>query len=152
MRITCLIIEDEPLALERTKTYIERLSFLNLLGSFGKALEAMAFLKNQTLNLLFLDINLGSFSGIQLLETIQIQSRVILTTAYPDYALKGYELKMADYLLKPFSFEQFIKTVGHVNDLSNRPLRTHPERISIADKPNLPRFQMPIPMLKSLFL
>ena len=111
MKISCIIVEDEPLALERTKEYALRLPFLNLLATFDGALDALGFLKANRVDLIFLDINLGEVSGIQLLETSAIDSQVILTTAYQEYAIKGFDLKVADYLLKPFTFERFVQAV-----------------------------------------
>lgn len=111
MKINCIIVEDEPLALERTKEYALRLPFLNLIATFADALDALAFLQTNEVELIFLDINLGEVSGIQLLETSVINSQVILTTAYQEYALKGFDLKVADYLLKPFTFERFVQAV-----------------------------------------
>jgi two-component system, LytTR family, response regulator len=114
VKINCIIVEDEPLALERTKEYVLKLPFLNLCATFDNALNALAFLKSNKIDLIFLDINLGEFSGIQLLETSAVASQVILTTAYQEYALKGFDLKVADYLLKPFTFERFIQAVDRV--------------------------------------
>lgn len=114
MKINCIIIEDEPLALERMREYVGKLSFLNLLAEFDNAFDALAFLKSNNVELVFLDINLGEFSGIQLLETNAVSSQVILTTAYEEYALKGFDLKVADYLLKPFTFERFVQAVDRV--------------------------------------
>ncbi|MEP6900504.1 MAG: LytTR family DNA-binding domain-containing protein [Actinomycetota bacterium] len=119
MKINCIIVEDEPLALERTKEYVLKLSFLNLCATFDNALDALVFLKANKVDLIFLDINLGEFSGIQLLETSAVSSQVILTTAYQEYALKGFDLKVTDYLLKPFTFERFIQAVDRVQ--SNLP-------------------------------
>lgn len=114
MEISCIIVEDEPLALERTKDYVLKLPFLNLLSTFDNAIDALAFLSSHKVDLIFLDINLGEFSGIQLLETSVLSSQVILTTAYQEYALKGFDLKVTDYLLKPFTFERFIQAVDRV--------------------------------------
>lgn len=114
MKINCIIVEDEPLALERTKEYVLKLPFLNLCATFDNALDALAFLKSNKVDLIFLDINLGEFSGIRLLETSAVASQVILTTAYQEYALKGFDLKVTDYLLKPFTFERFIQAVDRV--------------------------------------
>lgn len=114
MEINCIIVEDEPLALERTKDYVLRLPFLNLLSTFDNAIDALAFLRSHEVDLIFLDINLGEFSGIRLLETSAVSSQVILTTAYQEYALKGFDLKVADYLLKPFTFERFVQAVDRV--------------------------------------
>jgi two-component system LytT family response regulator len=114
MKINCIIVEDEPLALEKLSAYIQKLPFLHLTATFDNAREALIFLKTNKTELLFLDINLGELSGIQLLETAQIPSEVIVTTAYQEYALKGYELNVADYLLKPFTFERFLQGVEKV--------------------------------------
>lgn len=111
MNINCIIVEDEPLALERTKEYVQKLPFLNLRATFDNALDALAFLRTDKIDLIFLDISLGEVSGIQLLETSAITNQVILTTAYQEYALKGFDLKVADYLLKPFTFERFVQAV-----------------------------------------
>lgn len=116
MKINCIIIEDEPLALERTKDYVLKLPFLKLLSTFDNAIDALGFLKTNKVDLIFLDINLGEFSGINLLETNAINSQVILTTAYQEYALKGFDLKVTDYLLKPFTFERFVQAVTRVQD------------------------------------
>lgn len=117
MKINCIIVEDEPLALERTREYVLKLSFLNLLATFDNAVDALVFLKTNRVDLVFLDINLGEMSGIQLLETSVVKSQVILTTAYQEYALKGFDLKVADYLLKPFTFERFVQAVDRAVEL-----------------------------------
>ncbi len=116
MKISCIIVEDEPLAAERLQNYVQKLPFLHLSGMFDNALDALVFLKSQSVDLLFLDINLGDFSGIRLLETANLKSRIILTTAYHEYAIKGFDLKVSDYLLKPFSFERFVQAVERVQE------------------------------------
>lgn len=117
MPVKCIIIEDEPLALERTKSYAEQVPALEILACFDNALEAIPFIHSQQPDLIFLDINLGNFSGIQLLETNIIRSQVIITTAYNEYAIKGFDLHVTDYLLKPFSFERFVQAVGRAQEL-----------------------------------
>jgi len=117
MKISCVIIEDEPLALQRASDYAEKIPFLEVLGCFDDALEALGFLKTTSVDLLLLDINLGDFSGIQLLESTNLASQVIFTTAYQEYALKGYELQVADYLLKPYTFERFVQAVSRAQEL-----------------------------------
>lgn len=119
MSISCIIVEDEPLALERMKNYVQKIPLLNLIGTFENAVEAFTFLKSNSVDLLFLDINLGELSGIQLLESTKIDCQVIITTAYHEYALKGYELNVTDYLLKPFTFERFLQAVGKVQANDN---------------------------------
>jgi len=109
MRIDCIIVEDEPLAQERIRSYLERLPFMNLVGVFDGAIDALAFLQTgTTIDLIFLDINMGDFSGIQLLESMTINSQVILSTAYHEYALKGYELNLdkAKKLLKEAGYPE----------------------------------------------
>lgn len=114
MKITCIVIEDEPLAMERTVSYIKKMPVLELVNTFDNAMDAYEFLRSEKVDLLFLDINLGELSGIQLLESVHINSDVIITTAYPDFALKGYDLDVTDYLLKPFVFDRFFQAVDKV--------------------------------------
>jgi len=115
MNINCIIVEDEPLALKRTKEYVEKISYLNLLQSFDNGFEAIVFLKKQHVDLIFLDIKMDELTGIQLLESLEKKPYVIFTTAYSEYALKGYELNVIDYLLKPFTIERFIQAVEKVS-------------------------------------
>lgn len=117
MTITCIIVEDEPLAMERIKNYVLKLPFLQLLSMFDNAVDALIYLKMVKVDLIFLDINMAELSGIQLLENNHISSQVIITTAYQQYAIKGFDLKVADYLLKPFTFERFIQGVERVQQL-----------------------------------
>lgn len=121
IKYSCIIIEDEPLALEKTKGFVEKIPFLNLLRTFDNALEGLAFLKSNKVDLLFLDINMDELSGIELLESTNLDCHVILTTAYSEYALKGYELHVTDYLLKPFSFERFLQAVNKIYDKNTVP-------------------------------
>lgn len=110
----CIIIEDQPPAQRILKKYIEDLGSIELEGIFGDPLKAMAFLQENSVDLMFLDINLPKLSGIAFLKTLKDKPQVILTTAYSEYALEGYELDVVDYLLKPFSFERFLKAVSKV--------------------------------------
>jgi len=114
MTINCIIVEDEPLALKRSKEYSGKIPYLNLLGAFDNGFEAMQFLKEQKVDLVFLDIKMDELTGIQLLESLERRPFVIITTAYSEYALKGYELNVSDYLLKPFGLERFIQAVEKV--------------------------------------
>lgn len=109
MSMTCIIVEDEPLAQERTRGYIERVPFLTLLAVFDNGMDALAYLQQHPADLIFLDIQMDGFTGIQLLESVQLNSQVILTTAYHEYAIKGFDLRVTDYLLKPFTFERFLQ-------------------------------------------
>ncbi|MBU1014681.1 MAG: LytTR family DNA-binding domain-containing protein [Bacteroidetes bacterium] len=114
MIINCITIDDEPLALEKLKGYIDKIQYLNLLASFDNGADSLDYLKKNHVDLIFLDIQMDDFTGIQLLEALKIKPKVILTTAYDQYAIKGYELDVTDYLLKPISFDRFIKSVEKV--------------------------------------
>ena len=121
MKINCIIVEDEPLALDRMTGYVLKLPYLNLLSTFDNGIDALVFLKSNRVDLVFLDINMGEFSGIQLLETLKVKPEIIITTAYTEYALKGFDLHVTDYLLKPFTFERFVLAVDRVQaNLSKR--------------------------------
>lgn len=125
MRINCIIIEDEPLALERLKDYVEKVSFLNLRAFFDNGIEAVSFLKMNRVDLVFLDIQMDGFTGIQLLESLTQKPEVVITTAFDQYALKGFELNVTDYLLKPFMFDRFVQSVNRVYDKLSRELQQH---------------------------
>lgn len=114
MKINCIAIEDEPLALKKISEYIGQIEYLNLLEGFNNAVDAIGFLKKNSVDLIFLDIRMKKLSGIEFLEALQTKPKVIITSAYDEFALKGYELDVADYLLKPFSFDRFIKSVDKI--------------------------------------
>lgn len=113
--ISCVIIEDQPPAQRILQKYINDVEFLELKATFSDALQALQFLKTESVDLLFLDIHLPKISGIDFIEILDNKPHIILTTAFSDYALKGYELDVTDYLLKPFSFERFLKAVTKVS-------------------------------------
>ena len=110
----CIIIEDQPPAQRVLKKYITDLGTIELAGTFPDALQAMEFLRKGEIDLIFLDIHLPKISGIDFLKTLVQKPNVILTTAFSDYALESYDYNVVDYLLKPFSFERFIKAVSKV--------------------------------------
>jgi DNA-binding LytR/AlgR family response regulator len=114
MTMRCITVDDEPLSLAKIKGFVEQVPYLTLVASFSSAVEAMAYLKENKADLVFLDIQMDNLTGIEMLEIIEPKPRVILTTAYDEYALKGYELNVYDYLLKPFSFDRFLKAVEKV--------------------------------------
>jgi two-component system, LytTR family, response regulator len=110
-RLKCIIVDDEPLALDILQDYIEKVPFLEFNGRFENAIEALNYLKVNETDLLLLDIQMEELTGIQLLKILTDKPQVILTTAYASYALEGYELDVTDYLLKPISFERFLLAV-----------------------------------------
>ena len=115
--MTCIIVEDQPPAQRILKKYIEDLGTLELKAVFPDALQAMEYLKTENVDLLFLDIHLPKLSGIEFLKVLPNSPQVILTTAFPDYALESYDLDVVDYLLKPISFQRFVKAVSKVRTL-----------------------------------
>ena len=117
--MTCLIIDDEPIARDILRTYISDTPRLTLSGECESAVNALSCLKERNVDLIFLDINMPKLSGISFLKSLSAPPKVILTTAYSEYALEGYELDVVDYLLKPFSFERFLKAVNKVPEPSD---------------------------------
>lgn len=111
MKMNCIAVDDELLALKKIERYAGKIDYLNLMGTFDNALSTFSYLRENKVDLIFLDIQMDEFTGIQLLETIKDPPLVILTTAFDEYALKAYELDVLDYLLKPIPFERFIKAV-----------------------------------------
>ena len=111
-KITCLIIEDEPLAAEVLEEYINQVPFLHLVSTCGDAIYALDVLKSEKIELIFLDIHLPKLKGLDFIRTLNTAPKVIITSAYQDYALQGYELNVVDYLLKPIEFKRFVNAVN----------------------------------------
>jgi len=117
IRIKCVITDDEPMARKGIKGYVEKVDFLELVGVCEDAVSLNSLLREQPVDLLFLDIEMPYINGLELLQSINNPPKVIFTTAYEQYAIKGFELEAVDYLLKPISFERFLKSVNRVYDL-----------------------------------
>ena len=116
MTIRCLAIDDEMLALDLIEDNIKKVPFLDLVQKCRSAMEAMEVMRNQQIDLLFLDIQMPDISGIQLIKSLHHKPMVIFTTAFSKYATEGYDLDVVDYLLKPYSFERFLKAVHKVQE------------------------------------
>jgi two-component system, LytTR family, response regulator len=116
MIFKCIIVEDEPLASAKLEGFIKKVPFLELVTGFENALNALLYLKDHAVNIVFLDIQMEQLTGIQMLESLNTKPYIIITTAYAEYAIKGYELQVFDYLLKPYSFERFMGAVNKVYD------------------------------------
>jgi len=114
--VRCLVIEDEPLSQDILSKYIAGISGLELAGVFGDAIVASGFLRKAPVDLIFLDINLPVISGLSFLRSVSRPPLVIFTTAYPEYAVEGFDADAVDYLVKPFSFERFLKAVNKAID------------------------------------
>lgn len=116
-RMKCLVVDDEPMAREGVIDYIDRLDFLEVKAACSSALEASSYLQQASVDLLFLDINMPYLSGMEFLESLDNAPLTILTTAYSEYALEGFRLQVADYLLKPFSFKRFHQAVTKAHQI-----------------------------------
>jgi len=123
MNINCIIVDDEPIARDILKNYIEQVPYLTLVASCEDAFEAMRILNNGDIDLVILDINMPRLTGFEMLRTLKKYPSVIITSAYPEYALEGFELSVTDYLLKPFSFPRFVQATEKV---ANRTSETPP--------------------------
>lgn len=122
--IKCLIVDDEPLALDIIEDYISKIPFLTLHKRLQNPIEALTLVQNGEVDLVFLDVQMPELTGIQFLKIANDKCKVILTTAYPEYALDGYEHNVVDYLLKPIAFDRFYKAAQKVQDqLCNVPLQ-----------------------------
>ncbi len=115
-KLRCIIADDEPVARKILREFIEQVPYLELIAEFKNAMKTEAFLQEHEADLLFLDINMPRISGLQFLKRTAVRPLVILTTAYSEYALEGYELDIIDYLLKPIAFTRFLKAVKKAND------------------------------------
>lgn len=131
--MTCIVVDDEPLARQGMEMNIANASFLKLLGSFSNALAAGDFLRKENVDLIFLDINMPELSGLDFLKSLRDAPLVIFTTAYPQYALESYELDAIDYLVKPIRIERFLKAVNkaenHLRLLQQEGNNNHVENI-----------------------
>jgi DNA-binding LytR/AlgR family response regulator len=112
IQLNCVVTDDEPFARKGIISYINKISFLKLVGEFENALSLNEFIKSNTVDLIFLDVQMPYISGLDFLKTVKNSPSVILTTAFEKYALEGYELEVLDYLLKPISFERFLKAAN----------------------------------------
>lgn len=131
MYLNCIAIDDEPLALSKLEGFISKIPDLNLVQTFDNAIEAIGWLRENRTQLIFLDIQMEQLTGIQFLEATGSDARIILTTAYDQYAIKGFELNVTDYLLKPYSFQRFVQAVNKVMEYYSR--KTEHSEMSEAD-------------------
>lgn len=115
-RTQCLIIDDEPLAIKLIRSHLEKLESFEVAGECRSALKAVEYLKRGKIDLMFLDINMPEMTGLDFLKTIPHPPYVIITTAFREYAIEGYDLDVVDFLLKPISFERFLKAINRYID------------------------------------
>jgi len=117
MKLKCLIVDDEPIARKLLEEYVSDIDFLELQGKVENPIKAAAFLKGNSVDLIFLDVNMPQVSGIDFLRTNSVKPMTIMTTAYTEYAIDSFDLNVMDYLVKPFSFERFRKACNKAKDL-----------------------------------
>lgn len=115
----CVIIDDEPLAVELLEDFVKKVDSLELVSTFNNAIDAVSFINQNNIDLIFLDIQMPHFSGIDFLNTIEKKPLVIFTTAYSDYAVEGFNLGAVDYLVKPIPFHRFLKSVVRAQQINN---------------------------------
>ncbi|KAA2239495.1 response regulator transcription factor [Chitinophaga agrisoli] len=139
MKIRCVITDDEPVARKGIKGYVEKISFLELVGVCEDAVALNNLLQEQPVDLLFLDIEMPYINGLELLQSLPNPPKVIFTTAYEQYALKGFELEAVDYLLKPISFDRFLKAVNRAHELFRQNAPAAPDHLFIKTDEKLVR-------------
>ncbi|MFD2541457.1 LytR/AlgR family response regulator transcription factor [Lacinutrix gracilariae] len=115
LKISCVIVDDEPMALNLVESYVEKTPFLSLKKKCSSAIEAMEFIKDQPVDLLFLDIQMPDLTGIEFSKMLPKETRVIFTTAFDHYALEGFKVEAIDYLLKPFDYAEFLAAANKAN-------------------------------------
>ncbi len=121
MAIRCIIIDDEPLAISVIETHLKSLPDVEVMGSFENSVEAHEAIKTLKIDLIFLDIEMPLLTGLDFIKTTRTKAKIILTTAYRDYAAESYDLEVVDYLLKPISFSRLFKSINKYKSLTNQP-------------------------------
>jgi two-component system LytT family response regulator len=116
MTISCIAVDDEPLAIEKIKSFTAKMPELQMVATFTNSLSAFEFIRNNPVQLIFLDIQMDKMTGIEMLEQMIVRPQVILTTAYSEYAMKGFDLAVTDFLLKPYTFDRFCLAVGKATE------------------------------------
>ena len=123
MKTKCLVIDDEPLARDLMRSHIEKLENFEIIAECGDAMKALHELRNYQVDLMFMDIQMPQITGIEFLKTLKHPPKVIITTAHREYALDGFELDVVDYLLKPITFERFLKSINKYYQITQEEIR-----------------------------
>lgn len=132
MALKVIVIDDEPLAINVLKNYIEKIKELQLIETFSNAIDAQTFLQNNSIDIIFLDINMPVLNGLDFLKSTIIEPQVIITTAHSKYALQSYELEVIDYLIKPIPFPRFLKSINRIIKLK-QPTSGEPKSTAVRD-------------------
>ncbi len=134
MMVKCLIVDDEPPARELIASYISRVDDLEIIAVCGNALDAFSCLQKQEIDLLFLDIQMPRMTGLELIKSLHQQPKIVLTTAYKEYASEGFDLDVLDYLVKPISFERFMRSIGKYHQYQPKGLNEETDNSSSFDQ------------------
>lgn len=126
----CIVLDDEQHSIEILSEYIDKMPNLNLIGTFKNPIEAIPFIQNTNIDIAFLDVQMPNITGLQFLKLLNPNTKVVLCTAYSQYAIDGFELNVSDYLLKPISFERFLKCIQKLNDSTNNVLPNNNSEIN----------------------
>jgi len=124
MKLQCVIVDDEPLAITIIEGYLKKIPYIEIIGKFNSAIPVYEFLKENVVDLLFLDIEMPNITGIDFLKSLSSPPSVIFTTANKNYAIEGFDLNVVDYILKPITFERLLKSVNRVYENVNRDKKT----------------------------
>lgn len=141
MKIKCIVTDDEPVARKGLRGYIEKIDFLTLAGECEDAIQLNAMLKTTQADLIFLDIEMPDMTGLEFLSNLTNPPKVIIVSAYEQYALKGYEFDVVDYLLKPVPFDRFLKSVNRVHDLLQKEHQDDPDYIFVKSDKQLKKIR-----------
>jgi len=129
MKISCIAIDDEPLAVKKISGYVQKTPFLELVAECRSAFEAMEILNNRNIQLLFIDINMPDLNGLEFVKSLTDKPYIVFTTAYSEYAVEGFQVDAADYLLKPITYSSFLKAANKVKNLIDLNTNSHKESI-----------------------
>lgn len=141
MKIKCVIADDEPMARKGLRGYVEKIDFLTLIGECEDAIQLNTMLKTHRVDLIFLDIEMPEMTGLELLSNLTNPPKVIIVSAYEQYALKGYEFDVLDYLLKPVSFDRFLRSVNKIYDLLQKEQKEADDYIFVKSDKQLKKIQ-----------
>ncbi len=125
MKVKCLIIDDEPLAINVIKNYLSQINDIALIETFNNAVDGLNFLKNNDIDLIFLDINMPLLDGLNFIKSLNTKPQIIITTAHVEFAVESFELEVLDYLVKPIAFPRFLKATNKVFKVFNDKTSTH---------------------------
>jgi len=153
IHVKCLVVDDEPLAREVLKRYIEQMPTLEFAGECASAVQAIIFLQQHPVDLIFLDIRMPQMNGTDLIKSLKNLPKVIFTTAYSEYAMEGYELDVVDYLLKPIRFDRFVKAINKAFAMQNGNRPSAEQELTVQEKRQEPfaYFRVDRKMTKVLF-